>query len=409
MVISEDMKNLTGRSPGASVICRSQPLALPVEDAPDRVDRAKALEVERAGNGLLAPTPESTEPARLRHLLLVARRMPEAERDIAHRGRPARPSVELGEGAMAGYHRLALVATGEHDPAIVSALFSRAPAPSSGPRMARLIGPFSAVSVLLIAERRSTVPILIATIVAEGPVMLRSRLTERFNLDHPVISAPMGFAGGGGLAAAVSAAGGLGLIGGGYGNEPWLREQFLAAGSQRVGCGFITFSLKQQPQLLEMALDRAPAAMFLSFGDPAPFAGRIKQAGVPLLCQIQTVADARRAIEVGADVVVAQGAEAGGHGESRATFTLVPEVADLIAARAPETLLCAAGGVADGRGLAAALALGADGVVVGTRLWASDEALVHPNLQAAVVSASGDETLRSHVIDILKGYDVWPA
>ena len=239
--------------------------------------------------------------------------------------------------------------------------------------------------------------------------MLRSRLTERFKLDHPVISAPMGFAAGGELAAAVTAAGGLGLIGGGYGDERWLREQFVAAGNQRVGCGFITWSLRKQPHLLDLALDRAPAATFLSFGDPQPFADRIKQAGVPLICQIQSVADARRAIEVGADVVVAQGAEAGGHGAKRATFTLVPEVADLISAHAPDTLLCAAGGVADGRGLAAAIALGADGVVVGTRLWASQEALVHPNLQAAAVSASGDDTVRSRVIDMLRGLDFWPA
>ena len=251
-------------------------------------------------------------------------------------------------------------------------------------------------------------PILIATIAAEAFGMLRSRLTERFRLDHPVILAPMGFAGGGRLAAAISAAGGLGLIGGGYGEERWLREQIAAAGDQRVGCGFITLSLKKQPHLLDIALDGAPAAMFLSFGNPEPFADRIKKAGVPLICQIQTMADARRAIEVGADVVVAQGAEAGGHGEKRGTFTLVPEVADLISARAPETLLCAAGGVADGRGLAAALSLGADGVVVGTRFWASEEALVHPNLQAAVVSAIGDDTLRSRVIDIVKGYDIWP-
>ena len=239
--------------------------------------------------------------------------------------------------------------------------------------------------------------------------MLRSRLTERFELDHPVISAPMGFAAGGRLAAAVSAAGGLGLIGGGYGDERWLRDQIAAAGSQRVGCGFITWSLKKQPQLLEIALERAPAAMFLSFGDPQPFADRTKRAGVPLICQIQTVADARRAIEVAADVVVAQGSEAGGHGAKRATFTLVPEIADLISAHAPDTLLCAAGGVADGRGLAAALALGADGVVVGTRFWASHEALVHPNLQAAAVSASGDDTVRSRVIDMLRGLDSWPA
>jgi nitronate monooxygenase len=239
--------------------------------------------------------------------------------------------------------------------------------------------------------------------------MLRTRLTDRFNIDHPVIQAPMGFNGGGRLAAAVSAAGGLGLIGGGYGEERWLREQITLAGDQRVGCGFITWSLKKQPHLLDIALDGAPAAMFLSFGDPQSFVSRIRQASVPLICQIQTLADARRAIDLGADVLVAQGAEAGGHGERRATFTLVPEVADLISARAPETLLCAAGGVADGRGLAAALVLGADGVVVGTRFWASEEALVHPDLQAAAVASSGDDTLRSHVIDILKGYDFWPA
>lgn len=86
----------------------------------------------------------------------------------------------------------------------------------------------------------------------------------------------------------------------------------------------------------------------------------------------------------------------------------MPEVADLISERAPDTLLCAAGGVADGRGLAAALVLGADGVVMGTRFWASEEALVHPNLQKAALTANGDDTLRSRVIDIIRGID-WPA
>jgi nitronate monooxygenase len=160
--------------------------------------------------------------------------------------------------------------------------------------------------------------------------------------------------------------------------------------------------------LLDIALDHAPRAMFLSFGDPEPFAHRVKRAGIPLICQVQTLKDARRAIEVGVDIVVAQGAEAGGHGEKRATFTLVPEIADLIAAEAPDVLLCAAGGVADGRGLAAALVLGADGVVMGSRFWASAEALVHPDLQKAVVSATGDDTLRSKVIDVARGIYDWP-
>jgi nitronate monooxygenase len=239
--------------------------------------------------------------------------------------------------------------------------------------------------------------------------MLRTRLTERFGLSHPIVSAPMGWAGGGKLAAAVSAAGGIGLIGGGYGEEKWLRDQFAAAGNQRVGCGFITWSLRKQPHLLDIALAHAPAAMFLSFGDPAGFVDAVKRAGVPLFCQVQTVRDAQHVIDLGADVVVAQGGEAGGHGEMRGSFTLVPEIADLIARRAPNTLLCAAGGVADGRGLAAALVLGADGVVAGTRFYVSTEAAVHRKLQESAVKAGGDDTLRSRVIDMVRNLDFWPA
>jgi len=128
----------------------------------------------------------------------------------------------------------------------------------------------------------------------------------------------------------------------------------------------------------------------------------------PLICQVQTIDHAKHAIDCGAKVVVAQGSEAGGHGAIRATFTLVPEVADLIAKTSPQTLLCAAGGIADGRGLAAALMLGADGVVVGSRFWASEEALVHPNMHAAAIAATGDDTIRSSVMDIARKLN-WPA
>ncbi len=164
---------------------------------------------------------------------------------------------------------------------------------------------------------------------------LSTRLTERFDLKHPVISAPMALASGGALAGAVSAAGGLGLIGGAYGDAGWLDEQFRAARNQAVGCGFITWSLRKAPHLLEAVLERKPRAVFLSFDDPEPFASRIRAEGIPLICQVQTIKDAARALDLGADVVVAQGAEAGGHGEKRSTLTLVPEVADLIAARSP--------------------------------------------------------------------------
>jgi nitronate monooxygenase len=242
---------------------------------------------------------------------------------------------------------------------------------------------------------------------ASFPVPLTTRLTQRLQIAHPILLAPMGFAAGGRLAAAVTNAGALGIIGGGYGDAEWLDTQFREAGNAAVGCGFITWSMAQKPAVLDRALAHKPRAIMLSFGDPRPFASRIKEAGALLICQIQTRADAEIAIDAAADIIVAQGAEAGGHGEKRATLTLVPEVADMLAARAPETLLCAAGGIADGRGLAAALMLGADGVVVGTRLWASNEALIHDNLKQAALSASGDDTVRQTVTDIVRGFD-WP-
>lgn len=237
--------------------------------------------------------------------------------------------------------------------------------------------------------------------------MLTTRLTARLGLRHPIISAPMAFAAGGALAQAVTHAGGLGLIGGGYGDADWLKREFAAAGNARIGCGFITWSLAKNPQLLGQALAHAPAAIMLSFGDPRPFSAEIKAAGSLLICQVQTLSHARVAIAAGAEIIVAQGTEAGGHGANRATLTLVPEIADLLAREAPETLLVAAGGIADGRGLAAALALGADGVLMGSRFWAASEALTHPNHMVAALGADGDSTIRQRATDIARGYD-WP-
>jgi nitronate monooxygenase len=238
--------------------------------------------------------------------------------------------------------------------------------------------------------------------------VFRTRLTARFGIDHPVVLAPMDLVADARLASAVSAAGGLGLVGGGYGNREWLERQFAAIGSDGVGWGFITWSLARKPELLDLVLEHSPAAIFLSFGDPMPFAGRIHDAGVPLICQVSTLDHARRAIDAGAAVLAAQGGEAGGHGTAtRSTFTFVPEVADLVAATAPDTLVLASGGVADGRGLAAALSLGADGVLVGTRFWASHEAVVSRDAQRRALAASGDDTLRTSVYDIVRSAD-WP-
>jgi nitronate monooxygenase len=236
---------------------------------------------------------------------------------------------------------------------------------------------------------------------------LHTRLTEALGIEHPIISAPMAFAAGGKLAAAVTAAGGLGLIGGGYGDAEWLERQFSEAGNAGVGCGFITWSLAKRPELLDLVLARLPAAVMLSFGSPLVFGKQIKAAGTKLICQIQNIEHARAAVDVGADVIVAQGSEAGGHGLLRSTFTLVPEVADHLAKVAPATVLVAAGGIADGRGLAAALMLGAEGALIGSRFWASSEALVHDAFQNAAIAADGDATIRTTVVDIVRKID-WP-
>jgi nitronate monooxygenase len=234
-----------------------------------------------------------------------------------------------------------------------------------------------------------------------------NRLTEALGISHPIISAPMAYVAGGALAAAVSRAGGLGLIGGGYGNAEWIDEQFEAARGERVGIGFITWSAAQTPSVVDASLQRKPAAVMLSFGDPTTFAADIHDAGAVLICQCQNLAHVRAALDAEADIVVAQGSEAGGHGADRGTFTLVPEVADMLASTSPDTLLVAAGGVADGRGLAAALALGADGVLVGTRLCASQESLVKPLHKGAIVESDGDATLRTHLPDIVRELP-WP-
>lgn len=236
---------------------------------------------------------------------------------------------------------------------------------------------------------------------------LATRLTERLGITHPIVLAPMALVSGGALAAAVTRAGGLGLIGGGYGDGEWLEDQFTAAGNTRVGCGFITWSMARQPHLLTQALAHRPAALMLSFGDPQPFAREISEAGIPLICQCQSIAHVRDALAAGASVVIAHGGEGGGHGLGRGTLSFVPEVADLLSRESPQTLLLASGGIADGRGLAAALMLGADGVLMGTRFVASREGLAHPGHQAALLAATGDDTVRTSLPDVARQLD-WP-
>src|SRR5438270_9962176 len=139
-------------------------------------------------------------------------------------------------------------------------------------------------------------------------------ITEVLGIQKPLVLAPMGSVSGGALAAAVSHAGGLGLIGAGYGDAEWMRREFEQAKGARVGIGFITWSLARQPALLDFALERKPSAVMLSFGDPRPFAEKIRASGAKLICQVQSLAIARQALEARPDALVAQGPEAGGQG-----------------------------------------------------------------------------------------------
>jgi nitronate monooxygenase len=245
---------------------------------------------------------------------------------------------------------------------------------------------------------------------SEG-TMISTRLTERLGIRHPIVCAPMAYVAGGALAAAVSRAGGLGIVAGGYAGtvsgEPDLEIELARAKSGKFGVGFITWALAQAPKMLTKALQHSPFCVFLSFGDPRPFAAEIRDAGAALICQVQFLSQIDMALEAGAAAVVVQGTEAGGHGANRSTFPFVPEAADYLKQRSPKTLLIAAGGIADGRGLAAALMLGADGVVVGSRLWASAEALTPKAHTDKAMGKTGDSTIRTKVLDALRGVP-WP-
>jgi nitronate monooxygenase len=235
-------------------------------------------------------------------------------------------------------------------------------------------------------------------------MVLGTAFTELFAIRHPIALAPMGGTAGGALAAAVSEGGGLGLVGAGNGDPVWM-ERELAIVTERTekpwGVGFLSWAAT--PATVERALAYRPHAVMLSFGDPGPLAEPVLAAGVPLIVQVTDLREAEQALAVGAHVLVAQGAEAGGHGGRRATLPFVPVVVDLAGA----TPVLAAGGIADGRGLGAALALGAAGALIGTRFQASAESLVAPAIAEAIVKGSGEDTERSRVLDIARGSS-WP-
>jgi nitronate monooxygenase len=232
-------------------------------------------------------------------------------------------------------------------------------------------------------------------------------LTALLGIKHPILLAPMDVVAGARLTMAVSSAGGLGILGGGYGERVWLEAETakLRGFPHPFAIGFITWSLAKRPELLDIALTAKPRAIMLSFGDPAPFAPRIKQTGTLLICQVQREDMARQALDAGADILIAQGTEAGGHGASRTTIDIVPAIIDLAAGRVP---VVAAGGIADGRGLAAMMMLGASGVLMGTRFYASIEAEEADEAKRRICAAESGNSVRGIIFDLSRN-NVWPA
>lgn len=235
---------------------------------------------------------------------------------------------------------------------------------------------------------------------------LSTAFTRLFGVRHPIALAPMGGSAGGALAAAVSRGGGLGLLGAGGGESAWMARElaFLKAVEEPWGVGFQTWAT--DVEAIDQVLEHSPAAVMFSFGDPSPYVERVRAAGAAVILQVTDPEEARQAVDLGADVIVAQGTESGGHGarHGRSTLPFVPLVVDL----AEPVPVLAAGGIADGRGVAAALALGAAGALIGTRFQATAEALIDPATAKALVEGRGQDTERNRILDIARS-SRWPS
>ncbi|WP_327051665.1 NAD(P)H-dependent flavin oxidoreductase [Halomicrococcus gelatinilyticus] len=235
---------------------------------------------------------------------------------------------------------------------------------------------------------------------------LETPFTDALGLDVPIVQAPIGSATCPALAAAVADAGALGMLAVTWRDEAATRA--VVAETRRRTDGVFGVNVVIDPDAktvptethVEACLDEGVDVFSFSFGDAAPYVDRIHAEGGVVLQSVGSAAAAKRAVDAGVDVVVAQGWEAGGHVQGDvATLPLVPRVVDAV----PETPVVAAGGIADGRGIAAALALDADGAWLGTRFLATEEADVHRLYRRRVVEADETETVHSTLFD-----EGWP-
>src|ERR1051325_515813 len=231
---------------------------------------------------------------------------------------------------------------------------------------------------------------------------LKTKLCGELGIEHPIIAAPMGpDLSGPELVAAVSNAGGLGILQAQLHPPPLFQKQIERV-RELTSKPFGVNLILQFPcdELLDIALnERVPIISFF-WGDPAPYLERVRARGAKVFHQVGSVADAQKSARAGVDVIIAQGVEAGGHvaGEV-STIALVPRVVDVVAPRP----VVAAGGIADGRGVVVALALGAEAVVMGTGFLAPPEARAHENYKRKLLQANEGDTVRT----ILFGFG-WP-
>jgi nitronate monooxygenase len=236
---------------------------------------------------------------------------------------------------------------------------------------------------------------------------MRTAFTDRFGVEHPIVQAGMGHEAGARLAAAVSNAGALGTIGSIGGTPDQLATEIRAcraATARPFAVNVVTWPWSPWAiDLVDVVLAERPAIVTLSFGDPLPHLERCRAAGLRTIVQVQDVEGARAAIAASPDALIAQGNEAGGHTGRRGTLSFAAQVLDL----AGPVPVLVAGGIGSGRGVAAALAMGAAGAVLGTRFKASDEYAGAPELKDAIATSDGCDTLHDEIFDDACGLD-WP-
>lgn len=239
--------------------------------------------------------------------------------------------------------------------------------------------------------------------------MLSTTLTRDWGLRHPLVLAPMAGVSGGRLAAAVAAAGGLGLVGvGESATAGWLAGQASRASAAAGvwGFGTVCWVLERDPDLLTHMLALRPAVVSISFGDVSPWARPVRDAGARLVVQVRTGAEAVGALSAGADALVAQGTEAGGHTGFLGTLTVLQVVLAAVA-DSPVPVL-AAGGIATGGAVAGTLVMGAAGAWIGSALSATEEADGSPARKERLLHAAETDTVHTRVFDIAlaAGYPV---